>query len=287
MEWHNSKVLLIGLGGFGSPWLEALMALGPTTIGLCDGDIVSESNLNRQFIHNNRVNQKKVDSAQSYLIENNFLGEIDIFPFFANNETIHSLSTKFDLILDGTDNFSAKYIIHSWAKKNNKKLLMASGTDKYAQTSFFDFSQKSACLECLYPRTSKMGQLEVCGQVTNPVPLKEVALMGLKLVEENKFEILAHYEAKTNEWSWFTKKSRKECSCQNPFLSLFEDYQWRGRGPFHSINFNDFKGALSLKTSGPNVIHCSSGIKARNLCLKLRSEGINNVFWDRSTATSL
>jgi molybdopterin/thiamine biosynthesis adenylyltransferase len=288
MEWHNSKVLLIGLGGFGSPWLEAMAALGPHQISLCDGDVVSSDNLNRQFIHHGRVGQKKVTSAYDFLREAQYQGKIEKYDQFIDQETISSLPTDVDLVLDGTDNFQAKYLINSWAKKHSKKLLFASGTDQYAQTTVFDFSQKSACLECLYPRTEKMGQLEVCARVTNPVPLKEVAKKGLELLQERKSDVLAHYEANDGEWSFFLKQERRTCSCQNPFESLFEDYQWRGKENHYLLPYAHYSEAKQLSSlKKPVVISCANGINARNLCLKLRSLGHKNIYWQRSIESAL
>ncbi|ECF1924094.1 TPA: molybdopterin-synthase adenylyltransferase MoeB [Salmonella enterica subsp. diarizonae serovar 61:l,v:z35] len=109
----NSRVLVIGAGGLGSPVLLYLAAAGVGTIGIVDFDRVDDSNLQRQVIHNiTTVGQLKVDSAKATLQRLNAFVTVNTYTEQLGSENAVALFSKYDLILDCTDNFSSRYLIN-------------------------------------------------------------------------------------------------------------------------------------------------------------------------------
>ncbi|EJZ1610008.1 molybdopterin-synthase adenylyltransferase MoeB [Salmonella enterica] len=109
----NSRVLVIGAGGLGSPVLLYLAAAGVGTIGIVDFDRVDDSNLQRQVIHNiTTVGQLKVDSAKATLQRLNTFVTVNTYTEQLGSENAVALFSKYDLILDCTDNFSSRYLIN-------------------------------------------------------------------------------------------------------------------------------------------------------------------------------
>src|SRR5699024_3141378 len=109
----NSRVLIIGAGGLGSPALLYLAAAGVGTLGVIDFDAVDESNLHRQVIHGQSdIDRPKVESARESVAEVN--------PFVTFREHTEQLTSEnaldvfrdYDLILDGTDNFATRYLVN-------------------------------------------------------------------------------------------------------------------------------------------------------------------------------
>lgn len=112
----NSRVLVIGAGGLGSPALLYLAAAGVGTLGVIDFDVVDESNLHRQVIHGQSdIDKPKVDSARESVAEVN-----PYVTFRAHTEQLTSdnaldVFRDYDLILDGTDNFATRYLVNDAA----------------------------------------------------------------------------------------------------------------------------------------------------------------------------
>ena len=111
----NSKVLIIGTGGLGAPAAMYLAAAGIGTIGLVDGDVVDLSNLQRQIIHQTKnVGQLKVESGKETINELNPDVNVITYNEFATSENILNIikDQDYDFIIDGTDNFAAKFLIN-------------------------------------------------------------------------------------------------------------------------------------------------------------------------------
>ena len=150
----KSSVLIVGAGGLGSPIAIYLTALGIGKIGIVDKDNVEISNLSRQIIfETNDVNKNKSSAAISKLKKIN----PDIqFKSFNKNLTItniNQIAKKFDLIVDGSDNFRTRFLINDYCLKN-KKILVSGAISKFdGQVYTFNFSKKkSPCLRCFIPR---------------------------------------------------------------------------------------------------------------------------------------
>ena len=109
----DSKVLIIGAGGLGSPAAYYLAAAGVGTIGIVDSDVVDESNLQRQILHNSkRIGQPKVDSAKQTLEDLN--PDVKVIPYQQRltRDNVIDLFKDYDLIVDGSDNFATRYLVN-------------------------------------------------------------------------------------------------------------------------------------------------------------------------------
>lgn len=113
LRLKNSRVLVIGAGGLGSPVLLYLAAAGVGVIGIIDFDRVDDSNLQRQVIHNiTTIGQLKVDSAKATLQRLNSFVTVNTYADQLNPESAVALFSEYDLVLDCTDNFSSRYLIN-------------------------------------------------------------------------------------------------------------------------------------------------------------------------------
>jgi sulfur-carrier protein adenylyltransferase/sulfurtransferase len=109
----DAKVLLLGAGGLGSPAALYLAAAGVGTLGIIDMDVVDESNLQRQILHNiDRVGDRKVDSAKKTLTMLN--GDVNVVTYDTRlgADNILDIIDGYDVIVDGTDNFPTRYLVN-------------------------------------------------------------------------------------------------------------------------------------------------------------------------------
>lgn len=148
---RSSKVLVIGAGGLGSPVIQYLAAAGVGTLGVADFDEVELHNLNRQIIHNeSTVGVSKVKSAETFVgnlnHQVNFIG-IDKKIDSSNAEEIIS---QYDIVVDGSDNFTARYLINDTCVKLGKPLVYGSILGFSGQTAVFNY-KGSKNLRDLFP----------------------------------------------------------------------------------------------------------------------------------------
>lgn len=109
----NAKVLVIGAGGLGAPTLLYLAAAGIGTLGIIDFDRVDESNLQRQVIHSvDTLGELKVDSAEQAIARLNPYVRVEKYSDRLTPEIALDLFSKYDLIVDGTDNFATRYLVN-------------------------------------------------------------------------------------------------------------------------------------------------------------------------------
>lgn len=110
---RKSKVLVIGAGGLGCPALLYLAAAGVGTLGIMDGDMVSLSNLNRQILFGESdLGLNKAETAAQFLKSKYFDIHLDCIPEFITTENAEIFISKYDLILDGSDNFPTRYLVN-------------------------------------------------------------------------------------------------------------------------------------------------------------------------------
>ena len=112
LKLREAKVLIVGAGGLGSPAAIYLACAGIGTLGLVDFDVVEESNLQRQPLHDTtRVGMPKVDSARITLEKLNPLVEVRTFNERLSSDNVDEIVSQFDIVLDGADNFPTRYQI--------------------------------------------------------------------------------------------------------------------------------------------------------------------------------
>jgi molybdopterin/thiamine biosynthesis adenylyltransferase/rhodanese-related sulfurtransferase len=109
----ESRVLLLGAGGLGSPAALYLAAAGVGTLGIIDMDVVDASNLQRQILHNlDRIGERKVDSAKKTLTAMNPDVDVVTYDTRLGADNIESIIDGYDVIVDGTDNFPTRYLVN-------------------------------------------------------------------------------------------------------------------------------------------------------------------------------
>ncbi len=147
----DSRVLLIGAGGLGSPAAFYLAASGIGTIGLVDADVVDESNLQRQILHTaDRIGMPKTESAQMTLNALNPATNVVQHREWLAADNVERLIVGYDVIVDGTDNFDTRYILNDAAVKLRKPVVHGSIYRWDGQmTTFVPFD--GPCYRCMYP----------------------------------------------------------------------------------------------------------------------------------------
>ncbi|UCE49099.1 MAG: HesA/MoeB/ThiF family protein, partial [Phycisphaerales bacterium] len=109
----SSKVLIIGAGGLGSPAGLYLAAAGVGTIGIVDGDNVDMSNLQRQVIHHTAdVGAEKTKSAEDKMLAINPDVRVKTYKRWLKSDNIREIIRDYDFVIDGTDNFAAKFLVN-------------------------------------------------------------------------------------------------------------------------------------------------------------------------------
>ncbi len=148
----KSKVLIIGLGGLGCPAAEYLSRAGVGTIGLIDHDKINLSNIHRQSIFTTSdIKKYKVDVVKERIKKVNSHVKIKSFKTKINDFNIKKIIQSFDIIIDGTDNFSSKFLINKFSK-TLKKVFISGSIGKFDGHIFgFNFSKKTKpCLKSFY-----------------------------------------------------------------------------------------------------------------------------------------
>ncbi len=161
----NSKVLVIGAGGLGSPAILYLAAAGVGTIGIVDFDVVDLSNLQRQVIHNTeRVGTPKVESAKKTVEMLNPDVKVIAYNTRISKENIMDIIKDYDIVLDGTDNFPTRFLINDACYFAGKPLVSAAMLRFEGQVSVFDYRNKenSPCYRCLFPEPPPPGLVPTC-----------------------------------------------------------------------------------------------------------------------------
>jgi sulfur-carrier protein adenylyltransferase/sulfurtransferase len=147
----NSKVLLIGAGGLGSPAALYLAAAGIGTLGLVDDDVVDESNLQRQVIHSTeRVGVPKTASARRSIEALNPDVEVVEHRAHLDSSNILDVIEPYDVIVDGADNFPTRYLLNDASVRLRKPVVSASILGFDGQISTF-VPYEGPCYRCLYP----------------------------------------------------------------------------------------------------------------------------------------
>ena len=160
----KSSVLIVGAGGLGSPIAIYLAALGVGKIGIIDKDNVEISNLGRQIIfETNDVNKNKSLTAISKLKKINPDIRLKSFKENLTSVNINKIASKFNLIIDGSDNFETRFLINDYCLKE-KKILISGAISKFdGQVYTFNFSKKkSPCLRCFMPIMPNYPDMDNC-----------------------------------------------------------------------------------------------------------------------------
>ena len=160
----NASVLCVGAGGLGSPALMYLAAAGVGTLGIVDFDVVDESNLQRQIIHGTSdVGRAKALSARDRVREINPLIDVIVHEERLDATNVMRLFERYDLIIDGTDNFATRYLVNDACVLLGKPYVWGSIYRFDGQASVF-WAEFGPCYRCLYPEPPPPGMVPSCAE---------------------------------------------------------------------------------------------------------------------------
>lgn len=223
---HDAHIVIIGIGGLGSPAAMYLAASGVGKLTLVDFDSVEQSNLQRQIIHRTvSIGEGKVNSAETTLHEIN--PETTVFPInkkLTLDEVKLTIATA-DCVIDASDNFATRFLINRACVAQQVPLVSAAAIRYEGQISVFDFRQNdSACYACLYNEGSEVENTN-CSDNGILAPVVGIigsmqALEAIKLIcnlgETLKNRLLL-FDALALEWRTMKLKKDTNCSvCNNP-----------------------------------------------------------------------
>ncbi len=159
----ESKVLLLGAGGLGSPVALYLAAAGVGTLGIVDDDVVDVSNLQRQVIHTgSRVGEPKVDSAEQAIHDLNPDVEVVKWNTRLDASNIMEIIEGYDVIVDGVDNFPTRYLLNDATVRLQMPVVSASILGFDGQLAVFK-PYDGPCYRCLYPTPPPAELAPSCG----------------------------------------------------------------------------------------------------------------------------
>jgi molybdopterin/thiamine biosynthesis adenylyltransferase len=218
----NSKVLIIGAGGLGCPVADLLARSGVGEIGIMDYDKVSISNIHRQTLYTAKdVNKFKVDVVKKRLNLINKYIKINTYNRKASEKNLINIINKYDIIVDGSDNFKTKFLLNKYSLKF-KKILIVGAISKFDGHIFtFDFnSKKSPCLKCFYQsepsdeilNCEAEGILGSTANIVGAIQVNEVLKKILNIGKDLKSNILILDLLNLNFRKVLFKK-RKNCVC--------------------------------------------------------------------------
>ena len=268
----NSKVLVIGAGGLGSPALLYLAAAGVGTIGIAEFDEVDESNLQRQVIHGQSdVGRSKAVSAQESIEETNPYVRVVLHEERLDNDNVMQVFEGYDLIVDGTDNFATRYMVNDAAYFLGIPYVWGSIYRFDGQASVFapTLADDAPCYRCLYPEPPPPGMVPSCAEggvlgvlcaSVGSIQVNE-AIKLLTGIGDPAIGKLVIYDALELEWRKL--KVRKDPNCalcgENPTVTGLIDYE-------------TFCGAVSDEAADAAAGSTISVVDLQNM-LKEREEG--------------
>lgn len=234
----NSKILIIGTGGLGAPAAMYLAAAGIGTLGLVDGDNVDLSNLQRQIIHETGdVGKSKVQSGKETV--NRLNPDVNVITY---NELVDSRNIldiikdqNYDFIIDGTDNFPAKFLINDACVLSKKPFSHAGIIRFNGQLTTYIPNNGTPCYRCIFqspppagvvPTCREAGVLGVMGGIIGTLQATE-AIKYLLNLGNNLAGYLLTYNALTMEFRKIKLGKNENCGVcgQHPTIKNLIDYE--------------------------------------------------------------
>ena len=219
----NAHVLVMGMGGLGSPAALYLAAAGVGQLTIIDHDIVDTSNLQRQVIHGEAsIGQLKVESAAARLHDINPLVQVWTIAQRLDGPELGALIQQVDLVLDCTDNFATRFAVNKYCVQYRVPLVSGAAIRMEGQISVYDTRQlDSPCYQCLYPEGDE--QALSCSESGVMSPLVGIigsmqAMEAIKLLSglgEPLTGKLLLLDAMSMQWRSLKLKKDPACGCCN------------------------------------------------------------------------
>ncbi len=220
----DSKVLLLGAGGLGSPAALYLAAAGVGTLGIIDMDVVDPSNLQRQILHNmERVGERKVDSAKKTLTAMNPDVNVATYDVRLGADNILDIIDGYDVIVDGTDNFPTRYLVNDASLLKRIPVVHGSIFRFEGQMTVFA-PYEGPCYRCMIPEPppaelapscAEAGVLGVLPGIVGSIQALEAIKLLLGLGDPLVGRLLA-YDALEESFRTFKVRRDPECPACGP-----------------------------------------------------------------------
>jgi len=231
----QSRILLIGAGGLGSPAALYLAAAGVGTLGIIDADVVDETNLQRQILHSTAsLGEPKVESATRAIRELNPDVEVKAYKEQLTSENIERiLGDGWDVIVDGTDNFPTRYLVNDAAVWHDIPLVHGSIFRFEGQATVFEKS-RGPCYRCLFPQPpppelapscAEGGVLGVLPGVVGSLQASEAIKLALGIGEPLIGRLLL-FDALTTTFTEVALRRDPDCPVcgEHPTITDYIDY---------------------------------------------------------------
>lgn len=162
---NAARVLVIGAGGLGCPILQYLAGAGIGTIGIIDHDVVSISNLHRQILYgSSTIGQNKALAAKARLTDLNPDIQINAYPEQLDTKNALSLFEQYDIIVDGSDNFTTRYLVNDACIITGKPLVYGAIYKFKGQVAVFNYKHGPS-YRCLFPQPPSPGDAPSCSEI--------------------------------------------------------------------------------------------------------------------------
>jgi adenylyltransferase/sulfurtransferase len=310
----EARVLVIGAGGLGVPLLQILASAGVGYIGIADFDKVSLSNLHRQYIYKHQdLGKFKAHLAKQYIQDLNPFIEIESHCTVVEQDNVLALIEPYHIVVDCTDNFTARYLINDACVCSNKILVYGSVFQFEGNVTVFNLFKDSPTLRCLFPQNQdsiptceSAGVLATTTTITAAYMATEVIkiILGLPAILDSKLLIINSLDAtnsiftykpiaKNRELSKLTFKNNsksftisgeklKEILISNLPIQLVDvrteqEHQFCNLGGI-LLPLDDLEDQYQiLDKSKTTILYCHHGIRSEYALKFLLSRGFENI----------
>lgn len=231
----QAKVFIVGAGGLGCPVAYYLAAAGIGTIGIIDSDVVDLSNLQRQILHHTTdVGHSKVLSAKEKIASLNPDVRVQTYEERFTSRNARELIHDYDVVIDGVDNFPAKFLINDACYMENKPLVHG-GILRFEGRAFTIIPGQSACYRCIFKQPPPAGVVPTCqeagiigvvagliGTIQATEAIKLILNIGRPLTDR-----ILDVDARTTAFREIRVKRNPACALcgSNPSLTELLDYE--------------------------------------------------------------
>ena len=232
---NNSRILVIGAGGLGSPVLLYLAAAGVGEIGVIDDDLVDLSNLQRQIIHaESDVGSSKVESAKAQILSINSTIKVTTWNTRLSPDNAQEILKGWDVVVDGTDNIPTRYLVDDICKINGIPWIYGSIYRFEGQASVFNY-QGGPCYRDLFPEPPPSNAIPSCaeGGVFGVLPGVIGSIQATEAIKlilnrgQNLSGRLLIYDAESMDFKSLTFSKNEESSPNlEQVRKMFEDNGW-------------------------------------------------------------
>ncbi len=231
-----ARVLLVGVGGLGSPAALYLAAAGVGTLGLVDSDVVDLSNLQRQVLHDTlSVGRPKLESARARLLALNPDLNVILHPGRLTSATAMEIISAYDLVVDGSDNFPTRYLTNDACVLLGKANVYGAIHHFDGQASVFHSAAGGPCYRCIFPEPPPPGAVPSCAEagvlgalpgIIGTLQATEAIKLTLGLGEPLIGRLLL-YDALKMDFRTIKLRANPDCSVcgKDPVIRTLVDYE--------------------------------------------------------------